>query len=118
MDAPQVTSNLRLLLLLNSGVFFHSKYFITNKSAALCEPSVTGTQLNSQMRLGLLQKLNSIQYINLAGEVLNKLFALALESSRRPGVWQHVQKFVLWAGREGACGECSAGSPRGGGGCH
>lgn len=78
---------LRLLLLLNSGVFFHSKYFITNKSPAMCEHSVTGNQLTSQMRLGLLQRLNSIQCVNVVDEVLNKLFALAQHG---PGLWQHI----------------------------
>lgn len=53
----------------------------------MCKYSVTGNQLGSQMRLGLLQRLNSIQCVNVVDEVLNKLFALA---QLRPGLWQHI----------------------------
>lgn len=41
---------------------------------------MTGTQLNLQMRLRLLQRLNSIQCVNLVDEVLNELFALAQDT--------------------------------------
>lgn len=51
------------------------------------EHSVTGNRLGSQMRLGLLQRLNSIQCVNVLDKVLEKLFALA---QHRPGLWQHI----------------------------
>lgn len=35
----------------------------------MCEHSVTGNQLSSQMQLGLLQSLNSIQCVNVVDEV-------------------------------------------------